>query len=513
MSREVVLCEPDPEARLLIRSMLERDGLTILEATDPYHAGDVLRASNATAIVLSPSITQADPGVAEQLSALQPNLEVLTPSSYGDALLDGSAEGGGLAEFARDSLLLLSILAEEGAKQTTGVAEKLGRMTELTAHRLGLSRYQIDACSGAAALVALGPSLVAFRFGVDPTQGAAGGLSHDLSAALAALGALRCPYDLKTTIEAVDEQFDGRGRPRGLSGEQIPVGARVIAVTRDYCKMVAEGTDPMAATELLRAKQGSSYDPRVIEAFFAALRDETYVDRMESGQAGARVLVIDGESSSLSVMEMRLSAAGFSVITASDGAKGFELIQTQRPDVVVADTVLPKLDGISMLLKLRRSPEVAQTPVVFVSTRTDPGLLNKALKLGAKDVLAKPVNYEVLMAKLRALSAMKQGQARQQGQATQGNLAEMPLTDFFRVVSLGRKTCKISVAGPQGKAEIFFEQGSPVACYTANERGREAFATVVTWTEGVFGMTIGETAPEHNLDRSLETLFHQQFGG
>ncbi len=82
----------------------------------------------------------------------------------------------------------------------------------------------------------------------------------------------------------------------------------------------------------------------------------------------------------------------------------------------------------------------------------------------------------------------------------------MPLTDFFRVVSLGRKTCKVSISSPAGKAEVFFEQGSPVAAYTAQERGREAFATVVTWTEGVFGMTVGETAPEHNLDRGLETL-------
>jgi CheY-like chemotaxis protein len=379
-------------------------------------------------------------------------------------------------------------------------------MTELTALRMGLSRYQVDACSGAAALVALGPSLVKFRFGVDPSQGAAGGISHELQASLAALAAIRCPYDLKTIVESVDEMYDGRGRPRGLSGEQIPVGARIIAVTRDYCRMVGQGTDPMAATELIRSKQGASYDPNAIQAFFGALRDETYVDRLESGTTGARVLVIDGEASSLSVTEMRLQAAGFQVMTAANGAKGFEMICSEQPDIVVADTVLPKLDGISMLLKMRRTPEVKGIPVIFTSTRTDQGLLNKALKLGAKDVLAKPVNYEILFAKIRALSSMKQGQAQAQGQGTQGNLADMPLVDFFRVVSLGRKTCKVSVQGPQGQAEVFFEQGSPVAAYTANERGREAFATVVTWTQGAFTMVVGATPPEHNLDRGLETL-------
>jgi CheY-like chemotaxis protein len=265
----------------------------------------------------------------------------------------------------------------------------------------------------------------------------------------------------------------------------------------------------MAATELLRSRMNTAFDPKVIEAFFAALRDETYVDRLEGGQTGAKILVIDGDPSTLSVCEMRLAAAGFQVMTAADGARGFEMICSQKPDVVVADTVLPKLDGISMLLKMRRMPEVKGIPVVFCSSRTEQGLLNKALKLGAKDVLAKPVNYQILLAKLRALSSMKQGQAQQSGGAAQGNLQDMPLTDFFRVISIGRKTCKVSVSGPAGKAEIFFEQGSPVAAYTATERGREAFATVVTWTEGSFGMTIGETAPEHNLDRGLETLIMQ----
>ena len=503
--REVILLDPDPETRLLVRTLLERDGMQVHEAHDPNHAVDVLRASSATAILVAPSLVEQMPSLPDDLAGMQPNLEILAPSAYGEALLDGAAEGQGLSEFARDSLLLLSILAEEGAKRPPS-AEKLGRMTELAALRMNLSRYQIDACAGAAALVALGPSLVAFRFGVDPNSGAEGGMSHDLQASLAALGALRCPYDLRTIIEAVDEQFDGRGRPRGLSGEQIPVGARIIAVTRDYCQMVGDGTDPMAATELLRSRQGQAYDPRVIDAFFGALRDETYVDRLESGGTGARVLVIDGENSSLAVCEMRLSSAGFNVLTASDGQQGFDLICAEKPDVIVADTVLPKLDGISLLLKMRRMPEIKNIPLVFVSSRTDPGLLNKALKLGAKDVLAKPVNFPILLAKLRALSSMKQGQAQAQGQATQGNLSDMPLTDFFRVISLGRKTCKVSVAGPAGKAEVFFEHGSPVAAYTANERGRGAFASVVTWTEGVFGMTIGETPPEHNLDRGLEDL-------
>ena len=50
---------------------------------------------------------------------------------------------------------------------------------------------------------------------------------------------------------------------------------------------------------------------------------------------------------------------------------------------------------------------------------------------------------------------------------------------------------------------VFFEQGTPVAAFTANERGRGAFATIVTWGEGTFAITVGETPPERNLDGLL----------
>src|SRR5690606_26075232 len=62
------------------------------------------------------------------------------------------------------------------------------------------------------------------------------------------------------------------------------------------------------------------------------------------GQAGARVLVADGDSASLSMTEMRLAAAGFEVLTCQDGARAFDMISSEHPDVVIAETALPKLE-------------------------------------------------------------------------------------------------------------------------------------------------------------------------
>lgn len=517
---EVILFEPDPETRLLLRSLLERDGFEVTEADSVHQATDIVRASRAQAILMTARTRMDCEEFVAELEATRPDLDILAPPSFGAALLDGGAQRDSVAEFARDALLLMAVLAEEATKFPPA-AEKLGRLAELTALRMGLSRQQIEACSAGAALVALGPTLVAFRFGVpDEAQNtmasqqpdAEGGVGKDLLAAMAAAAALRCPYDLRGIIEAVEERFDGRGRPRGLRGAQIPLASRVIAVAREYSMLLAEGSEEVVATELVRSRAGSDYDPKVVDAFFRALRDENYVTRLESGKRGARVLYIDPDAAAGAVAELRLNAAGFSVQLCEDGQKATEVIAAEPPDVIISETVLPRLDGISLLLKLRRDAATQQIPLIFVSARTDAALLNKALKLGAKDVIAKPVNFDVLVAKLRTLASGAVAAAQKSGAAqgaVQGDLAEMPLTDFFQVLSLGRKTVKVVVASPSGQGQLFFERGAPVAAYTPKSRGMDAFAQIIGWTQGTFSLVMGEIAPERNLDPSFQNMLFQ----
>ncbi len=522
---EVILFEPDPETRLLLRSLLERDGYEVTEADSVHQATDVVRASRAQTLLMTARTRQECEDFVAEVEATRPDLDILAPPSFGAALLDGGAQRDSVAEFARDSLLLMAVLAEEATKFPPA-AEKLGRLAELTALRMGLSRQQIEACSAGAALVALGPTLVAFRFGIpDEPQNtmashqpdaAEGGIGKDLQAAMAAAAALRCPYDLRGIIEAVEERFDGRGRPRGLRGAQIPLASRVIAVAREYSMLLAEGSEEVVATELVRSRAGSDYDPKVVDAFFRALRDENYVTRLESGRRGARVLYVDPDAAACAVAELRLNAAGFSVQLCDDGQRAAEAIAAEPPDVIISETVLPRVDGISLLLKLRRDPATQQLPLIFVSARTDAALLNKALKLGAKDVIAKPVNFDILVAKLRTLASGAVAAAQKTGAAqgaVQGDLAEMPLTDFFQVLSLGRKTVKVVVASPSGQGQLFFERGAPVAAYTPKSRGMDAFAQIIGWTQGTFSLVMGEIAPERNLDPSFQNMLFQLSAG
>lgn len=523
---EVILFEPDPESRMLLRTLLERDGFEVSEAENEPQARDVVRASKAQTVVMSLATQRASERFVAELARTRPDLDILTPPGWGRALLEGAALRDGVADFARDAVLLLAVLAEEGAKQPAA-AEKIARLAELTAIRLGLGKLNTEATAAAATLVALGASLVAFRFGQDTSKSAgasvvtvnpsasgqvasigaegsaSGGVGKDIQAVLAAVSAVRAPYPLRAIIEAVEERWDGRGRPLGLKGERIPIAARILAVTREYAQHVAGGSDDVVAAELVRSRAGSEYDPKVVDGFFRALRDESYLDKLEGGRRGPKVLVADPDHAALAVAELRLNAAGFTVITCDDGQKAADMIASDPPEAVIMETVLPRLDGISLLLKLRREPATQAIPVIFTSARTDAALLNKALKLGAKDVIAKPVNFDVLVAKLRALAgaaAAKAAAAPGGGGAVQGDLAEMPLSDFFQVLALGRRTVKVVATSPEGQGQVFFERGAPVAAFTKTTRGMDAFASIVSWTQGSFALSSGDVAPERNLD-------------
>ncbi|MBL4848814.1 MAG: DUF4388 domain-containing protein [Planctomycetes bacterium] len=494
-----IVLEEDSNQRMLLKALLEGGGFQVEDAGDARSAQDLVRGSRARIVIARGASFGS---ILNELRLTRPEVEILEPSNYAAALVEGAVGRDLVATFARDVLQFLVNLVEDHTGVEPSV-ERIVRMTELSARHLGLGRIESETAAVVATLAALGPHLARFRFGGDAPVGADAGLSRSLHAALAAAAFLRSPYPLAESISALEERLDGSGRPSGLIGSEIPVAARLASISLAYSELIGAGIEESLVAEALRDRAGLHFDPLFVDAFFKALRDERYVERMAGGQSGVRILVAHPDASALTISELRLSAAGFVVEACSDGAEAFEKITSEpHPAAVIASTVLPKLDGISLLLKLRRHPTAKKVPVVFVTSQTDPGLIKKSLALGAKDVLAEPINYDVLAAKLQT---MTQGAATQQT-AVAGNLAEMPLTDFFQVLALGRKTARIQIESNRLNGEVFFEDGQPVAALTADGSGVEAFCNLVMLNHGSFRLFPAQHPEEKNLTKNLDAL-------
>lgn len=116
-----------------------------------------------------------------------------------------------------------------------------------------------------------------------------------------------------------------------------------------------------------------------------------------------RILIVDDVATNRIVFKVKLAAACYQPVMASDGASCLHTAREARPDLILLDATLPDMSGIDVLKQLRAEPETRNIPVVLISASTDPALCIAALEAGADDCLIKPIEDSVLMARLRNL--------------------------------------------------------------------------------------------------------------
>ena len=122
------------------------------------------------------------------------------------------------------------------------------------------------------------------------------------------------------------------------------------------------------------------------------------------------VLVVEDVPDILRLLEETLKFKGYHAVTAYNGQEALEIIQRQRPALVITDIMMPKLDGFGLVHRLRINPETRDIPVIFL-TATYVALEDKAfaLNIGATRFIEKPVNFERFLETIAELLA--QGKA------------------------------------------------------------------------------------------------------
>jgi len=114
-----------------------------------------------------------------------------------------------------------------------------------------------------------------------------------------------------------------------------------------------------------------------------------------------RILAIDDDTSVTSVLKRGLSYEGFAVDTANAGAEGFSLAREHYPDLVILDIMMPAMDGLEVLQRLRTAD--AHLPILMLTGKDAPSDQVAGLEHGADDYVVKPFTFAVLLARVRAL--------------------------------------------------------------------------------------------------------------
>ncbi|MEM7116107.1 MAG: response regulator [Chloroflexota bacterium] len=114
------------------------------------------------------------------------------------------------------------------------------------------------------------------------------------------------------------------------------------------------------------------------------------------------VLVVDDEADTRNLFRFTLEYGGFTVREAIDGEDALAQIENGRPDVVLLDVMMPRLDGYEVCKRLRQQAETADLPIIMVSAKSQAEAIETGLALGATDYLTKPVALETLINSVRA---------------------------------------------------------------------------------------------------------------
>jgi serine/threonine protein kinase/CheY-like chemotaxis protein len=208
-------------------------------------------------------------------------------------------------------------------------------------------------------------------------------------------------YRFRHIRSCITERFDGRG-PMALRGKHIPLASRIIAalsIVDNVQPNMQDFTEEELAT--LRSNfsrfAGKQLDPVISAAFLEMIRPTS-----KSGPA-RKVAIVDSDSEYSKQLQALLKSISVEASLYTDGVSALEGLQASKPDLIVSEVLLSKIDGFALAARIKANESLREIPIVFVSKSERPEHSVKALQLGASDFISKTSEPEFIVAKLERL--------------------------------------------------------------------------------------------------------------
>lgn len=497
------------EAPLRGRRASKRTAPTSLSVPPPPPASHAPPggAPKATSPVGSDSV-QAAPTAATPHAQGQPHPGTLSPSS----------EVARLNVLQHDTTLeLLSVLVsllENPRQELRGHSSQVARLLRRVSERMNLDAEETQALIVAGHVHDLGKMgqfhLTALNCSEYDGHRVAAVKAFDTPLRL--LEGVRLTRSIKNAVFHMYERVDGKGLPDKLVGKEIPLGARLLSVADTYADLTQNSRNPFRkvlgpaeAMDVLFEHKGTIFDASILDLFKALVLGEDMKAKLLASRY--RVLLVDADPEESTVLELRMVEQGFDVKTARSVAAARKLASAEGADfdLVVCELELPDADGLTFLAEARKESWGRDMPWVVHTQKQGRTEANRAFELGAMDFVAKPVQADVLVAKLKAM--LDQWSSTSRGsKGVSGSLSEMGLPDIVQVLFHGRKTGKLNVrSGGQG-GEIHFLEGNIADATLGTLEGKDAFYALLKFGDGEFALDPSFTPPKRVIVDSSEAL-------
>ncbi|MFT5354419.1 MAG: response regulator RpfG family c-di-GMP phosphodiesterase [Polyangiales bacterium] len=295
------------------------------------------------------------------------------------------------------------------------------------------------------------------------------------------------------------ERYDGSGFPDSLSGKEIPLGSRIVAIAETYADLTSHGKNPYRrrlneteGCEALQGLSGTVFDPEMVE-----LVRQVVQGRSSASSGSKTVLLVDPDPDETTILDIRLAAAGFLVEIARDAKRALAIIEEGRIDAMVSEVALDGVDGFELAEKIRKQGRTL--PILYLTSKGDRTSVERGFKLGAVDYLVKPASPEVVVAKMKKMFS---GASR----GISGSLTEMSLPDVLQIVGNSRKTGRLIITSAGRRGEIHLSEGQVWDARFSGARAQEAFYRLLILNDGGFEFDSSFAPTARLIDDQLESL-------
>lgn len=116
-----------------------------------------------------------------------------------------------------------------------------------------------------------------------------------------------------------------------------------------------------------------------------------------------KILIVDDETDIVEILKLRLETSGYSVVTAFDGVEALEQVAREKPDLVLLDVKMPRLNGYKVTKTLREDSKTREIPIIIVTalSKYNVNMAQKCKELGIKEVFFKPFDAVKLLSRIR----------------------------------------------------------------------------------------------------------------
>ncbi len=146
-------------------------------------------------------------------------------------------------------------------------------------------------------------------------------------------------------------------------------------------------------------------------------------------QSKKKILIVDDEKQLVSLVSLHMKMSGYEVLSANDGEEALSIIKEERPDLIILDLMLPKIDGWEVCKRLRAESRMGNIPVIMLTARSESADKLKGFECGADDYVTKPFSPRELVARVKRVLARSENGSSAPKRYNIGNVV-IDLQDF-----------------------------------------------------------------------------------